>query len=111
MKITFSGSGYVGLVSGVMMSHLGHFVTCLDIDKSKINKLKNLQSPIFEVGLEDYIKKYGNTERLNFTCRYDESISEASVIFITVDTPPAPDGSANLEHIFDAVLQAAKYAN
>ena len=48
MKITFIGSGYVGLVSSVMMSHLGHSVTCLDIDKAKINQLKNLKLPIFE---------------------------------------------------------------
>mgnify|MGYP003433688134 CR=1 FL=1 len=111
MKITFIGSGYVGLVSGAGMSYLGHLVTCLDTDDKKINKLKKLEVPIFEDGLEEYIKQYGNSERLNFKCSYDESLNEASAIFITVGTPEAPDGDANLEYIFDAVLTAAPYAN
>src|SRR4051812_12260686 len=111
MKITFIGSGYVGLVSGAGMSYLGHSVTCLDLDSHKINKLKNLEVPIFEDGLEEYIKQYGNTERLNFKCGYDESLKQSSAIFITVGTPQALDGSANLEYIFDAVINAAAYAN
>ncbi len=111
VKITFIGSGYVGLVSGVMMSHLGHFVTCLDTDRLKISKLKNLASPIFEEGLEEYIINYGNTERLNFVHGYDPSISESSAIFIAVGTPQAEDGNADLTYIFAAVLASAKYAN
>jgi UDPglucose 6-dehydrogenase len=111
MKITFIGSGYVGLVSAAGMSYLGHFVTCLDIDDNKINQLKKLEVPIFEDGLEEYIKQYGNTERLNFQHGYDESLAAATAIFITVGTPPALDGSANLEYIFDAAGNAAKYAN
>lgn len=110
IKITFIGSGYVGLVSGVMMSHLGHFVTCLDTDEIKIERLKNLESPIFEEGLEEYLKQYGNTEKLSFSCDYKSSVQDASVIFIAVGTPNAPDGSANLEYIFSAALSAAKYA-
>ena len=111
MKITFIGSGYVGLVSGAGMSYLGHHVTCLDIDEKKINKLKKLEVPIFEDGLEEYIRQYGNSERLNFKCGYDASIKDSSAIFITVGTPEAPNGDANLEYIFDAVLKAAPYAS
>ena len=111
MKITFVGSGYVGLVSGVMMSYLGHFVTCLDIDQTKINKLKDLKPPIFEEGLENYLIQYGNTERLNFICGYDKSIYESSAIFIAVGTPQKADGNADLHYIVEAVLSSAKYAN
>lgn len=111
MKITFIGSGYVGLVSGVMMSHLGHFVTCLDIDKAKISKLQNLEIPIFEEGLGEYLTKYGNTERLNFVCGYNESLYESSIIFIAVGTPQGTDGDADLHYIFEAILTSAKYVN
>ena len=111
MKITFVGSGYVGLVSGVMMSHLGHFVTCLDIDQDKINKLKNLEPPIFENNLEYYLTQYGNTERLNFICGYNESIYESSAIFIAVGTPQKADGNADLHYIFEAIMSSAKYVN
>ena len=111
MKITFIGSGYVGLVSSVMMSHLGHSVTCLDIDKVKINQLKNLKLPIFEDGLEGYLTKYGNTNRLNFVCGYDKTIYESEAIFIAVGTPQGNDGNADLQYIFEAALTAAEYAN
>ncbi len=111
MKVTFVGSGYVGLVSGVMMSHLGHFVTCLDIDQDKINKLKNLEPPIFENNLEYYLTQYGNTERLNFICGYNESIYESSAIFIAVGTPQKADGNADLHYIFESIMSSAKYVN
>lgn len=111
MKITFIGSGYVGLVSSVMMGHLGHSVTCLDIDKIKINKLKNLETPIFEDRLEEYLTKYGNTDRLNFMCGYDNTIYESKALFIAVGTPQGNNGSADLQYIFKAVLNAAKYTN
>lgn len=110
IKITVVGTGYVGLVSGVMMSHLGHSVTCLDTDEAKIDKLKNLESPIFEEGLTDYLKKYGNTEKLSFSSNYKEATGGADSIFIAVGTPNAEDGSANLEYIFSASLNAAKHA-
>ncbi len=111
MKITFVGSGYVGLVSGIMMSHLGHFVTCLDIDKDKIDKLKNLEPTIFEYSLEYYLNQYGNTKRLNFICGYNESIYESDAIFIAVGTPQKDDGNADLHYIFEAVISSAKYVN
>ncbi len=111
MKITFIGTGYVGLVSGVMMAHLGHDVTCLDIALEKIKQLNKLQSPIFEDDLEYYIKKYGSTERLNFKYGYDQELKHADVIFITVGTPEEKTGEANLQYVFDAALNAAKYAN
>lgn len=111
MKVTFVGSGYVGLVSGVMMSHLGHFVTCLDIDQDKINKLKNLEPPIFENNLEYYLTQYGNTERLNFICGYNESIYESSAIFIAVGTPQKAYGNADLHYIFESIMSSAKYVN
>lgn len=111
MKITFIGSGYVGLVSGVMMSHLGHFVTCLDQDKEKIAKLKKLQPPVFEENLQEYITRYGNTERLQFSSDYPEAVKGADAIFIAVNTPGREDGSANLDYMFSAISSAARYAS
>lgn len=109
MKITFVGTGYVGLVSGVMMSHLGHDVTCLDLDMNKIEMLKRKKSPIFEPGLDEYIDKYANTERLNFVYGYDGSIKESQCAFVTVGTPPKEDGDADLSGIFAAVGELCKY--
>ncbi len=108
MKITFIGTGYVGLVSGVMMSHLGHDVVCLDIDSKKIENLKKGIVPIFEPGLDEYIKKYANTSRLQFTDKYDSIIQDSDCVFITVGTPPKEDGDADLQGVFEAIDSLCK---
>ena len=68
MKICMIGTGYVGLVSGTCFADLGNKVYCVDKDKSKINKLKNAISPIYEPGLEDLIRNNLRAKRLIFTC-------------------------------------------
>lgn len=109
MKIAVIGTGYVGLVSGVMMAHLGHQVTCFDIDASKITTLKQKQSPIFETGLQEYLELYANSPRLNFSCDYNHELSDAQLVFITVGTPPKEDGSAELSGIFAATRAILPY--
>ncbi len=111
MRITFVGTGYVGLVSGVMMSHLGHDIMCLDVDENKIKMLKGKKAPIFEPGLDEYINKYANTERLNFVYGYDDSIKDSQCVFITVGTPPQDDGDADLSGIFAAVYEVCRHVN
>ena len=63
MKLAVAGTGYVGLVTGVALSHIGHNVTCVDIDTKKIEMMRNGISPIYEQGLEELMKE--NKERLN----------------------------------------------
>lgn len=109
MKISFIGTGYVGLVSGVMMSHMGHDVVCIDIDESKINKLRLGNSPIFEPGLDEYISKYGNSDRLQFVWGFDETIMGSDCLFVTVGTPPKDDGDADLSGVFACLKSAAPY--
>jgi UDPglucose 6-dehydrogenase len=109
MKITVIGTGYVGLVSGVMMSHLGHAVTCLDVDDNKIAKLKQHISPIYEPGLDNYLKQYGNTARLKFESDYQKSLSDAEIVLVCVGTPPKSDGDADLSYILEAVENATNY--
>ncbi len=111
MKITVIGTGYVGLVSGIMFSHLGHEVTCLDSDKSKIAKLKQGVLPIYEPQLDEYLDKEVKSGRLDFADQYSEKLSNASVIFISVGTPSLPSGAANLQYIFEAVDNVSKWAS
>lgn len=109
MKISFVGTGYVGLVSGVMMSHMGHDVVCIDIDEAKINRLRLGNSPIFEPGLDEYISKYGNSNRLKFIYGFDETIEGSDCLFITVGTPPKDNGDAELRGVFACLQSAAPY--
>jgi UDPglucose 6-dehydrogenase len=104
MKITIVGSGYVGLVTGACFAETGITVSCIDVDKEKIQKLNNGIIPIYEPGLEDIIKRNVEKKRLFFSTNLQEGIKGSDVIFIAVGTPPGEDGSADLKH----VLQVAK---
>lgn len=101
MKIAVAGTGYVGLVTGVALAHIGHHVTCVDIDEIKIKKMQEGISPIYEEGLEELM--HLNKERLTYTTDYKKAYSKSDVIFIGVGTPEKEDGSANLTYLY-AVL-------
>ncbi|ALU14261.1 nucleotide sugar dehydrogenase [Eubacterium limosum] len=106
MKITVSGTGYVGLVTAVCMAEKGHEVTCIDINKEKIDMLRSGHSPIYENGLEELMQK--NKEKLHFTLDSKEAYQNAEVIFIGVGTPEKRDGSANLKYINEVVEQISE---
>jgi UDPglucose 6-dehydrogenase len=98
MKVSVIGTGYVGLVSGTCFAEIGHEVTCIDIDDKKIETLKKGESPIFEPGLSDLLKRNQKTGRLNFSTSYD-SCADADSIFLAVGTPPGDDGNADLKYL------------
>lgn len=103
MNITFIGTGYVGLVSGVMLSYLGHNVICLDNDNSKITKLKSGILPIYEPELDKYLLESVQSGKLKFTDKYNQELQNSDAVFITVGTPPLPSGEADLSYIFSAI--------
>lgn len=107
MKIVVAGTGYVGLVTGVCLSNVGNNVTCVDVDKVKVNKMKSGISPIYEPGLEELLKKNYKEGKLDFTIDYKTAYKDADVIFIGVGTPEKSDGSANLNYIYTVAEQIA----
>ncbi len=104
MKITIVGTGYVGLVTGACFSEVGIDVTCVDIDKKKIENLKKGIIPIYEPGLEKMVERNVEKGRLHFSTKLSESLEGVNVVFGAVGTPPDEDGSADLQY----VLQVAK---
>lgn len=107
-KIAVAGTGYVGLVAGVCFAEVGHQVTCVDIDEGKLNLMKSGVSPIYEVGLEELMKKNYEAGRINYTTNYKSAYKDADAIFIGVGTPEQPDGSANLSYIATVARQIAE---
>ncbi|MFJ8117919.1 UDP-glucose dehydrogenase family protein [Bacillus mycoides] len=110
-KIAVVGTGYVGLVSGAILSDFGHTVTCVDVDQNKIESLKNGVIPIYEPGLETVVQKNHYYKRLNFTTDIKEAVENNDVIFIAVGTPPADDGSADLQYVLTVANSIAQYMN
>ena len=99
MKICIIGTGYVGLVTGTCFAEIGHQVTCVDKDASKVKVLLAGGMPIYEPGLEELVKKNVAAGRLRFTSSTPEGVEPSDVIFIAVPTPPQPDGSVDLSYI------------
>ena len=104
MNISCIGTGYVGLVTGVCLSSIGHNVTCIDINADRIQQLKQGHCPIYEPGLAELMKQ--QADRLSFSTHYD-SVQKADMVFLAVGTPSSADGSVNCEALFNAMSQLA----
>lgn len=111
MNIAIIGTGYVGLVSGTCFTEMGATVTCVDIDASKINKLKQGEMPIYEPGLEELVKRNVNYGRLRFTTDLTEILDDVEVVFSAVGTPPDKDGSADLKYVLAVARQFGQNIN
>lgn len=107
-KIAVAGTGYVGLVAGVCFAEKGHQVMCVDVDREKVEKMKNGICPIYEEGLEELMIKNYKARRIDYTTDYKEAYKNADAIFIGVGTPEQPDGSANLSYIATVSRQIAE---
>lgn len=99
MNISIVGTGYVGLVSGVCFAEMGADVTCVDIDRAKIERLQQGDIPIYEPGLDDLVKRNVAAGRLHFTTDLAACIDNVEVVFSAVGTPPDEDGSADLQYV------------
>lgn len=109
MHIAVIGSGYVGLVTGACFAEFGVDVTCVDVDAEKIARLSNAESPIYEPGLEQLIKKNLQADRLRFTTDVGSATQQSLVIFLAVGTPPQDDGSADLSFVEAAARTIAEH--
>lgn len=111
MKITVIGTGYVGLVQGIIMTDFGANVICMDIDENKIENLKKGIIPIFEPGLQELLNKNIKEKRIKFTSDMKSAVENSEVIFIAVGTPPALDGSADLHYVLDVAKSIGQHLN
>ncbi len=99
MRVTVIGTGYVGTVTGVCLAYLGHSVTCVDTDESKVRRLQNHDIPIYEPGLAELLVLAERAGGIDFTVQLAPAVRDSDVIFIAVGTPPLPTGEANLAYL------------
>lgn len=109
MKVTVFGIGYVGLVQGAVLAEVGHDVICVDVDSTKVERLKQGIIPIYEPGLENLVKENHNAGRLHFTTDAAEGVKHGEVQFIAVGTPPDEDGSADLKYVLAVAQTIAQH--
>lgn len=99
MRVTIFGTGYVGLVTGACLSHMGNQVLCMDLDQAKVDGLKQGIIPIYEPGLDAIVQETTRSGHLRFTTDAREAVAFGDIQFIAVGTPPDEDGSADLQHV------------
>ncbi|HOW28636.1 MAG TPA: UDP-glucose/GDP-mannose dehydrogenase family protein [Elusimicrobiota bacterium] len=108
-NVTIIGSGYVGLVTGACLAEIGHSVTCVDNDTRKIQTLQKGHIPIYEPGLKELIAKNKKKKRIVFTNSLQNGIEDADMVFIAVNTPPLPDGEADLSYVEAVTREVAQH--
>ncbi len=111
MKIAIVGTGYVGLVSGACFAEMGADVTCIDVDKCKIEKLRWGQIPIYEPGLEELVARNVADGRLHFSTELGECLDQVEIVFSAVGTPPDEDGSADLRYVLEVAREFGRKIN
>jgi UDPglucose 6-dehydrogenase len=109
MRITVVGTGYVGLVTGACLAHLGHQVVCMDVDAEKVRSLRAGKVPIYEPGLDELVATETKTGRLRFSSEYQEAVPGASAIFICVGTPSLADGQADMSYVESAARSLGEH--
>ena len=113
MNIVIVGTGYVGLVTGVGFAEQGHTVSFIDLDSSKIEKLKNKQLPFFEPDLDTYFSKKENFNRMSFHSSYNSlNWDESEIVFICVQTPNNIEtNSVDTKFLESAISEISKLNN
>lgn len=111
MKITVVGTGYVGLVTGTCLAETGNEVLCVDIDKEKVEKMRNGVVPIYEPHLDVLFDRNINAGRLSFTTSLEEGLKHGEIIFLALPTPEGEDGSADLSYILGVSEEIGKKIN
>ena len=111
MKIAIVGTGYVGLVSGTCFSEMGVDVTCVDVNREKIEQLRRGIIPIYEPGLEEMVHKNVKAGRLHFTTDLVDVLDGVEVVFSAVGTPPDEDGSADLKYVLEVARTVGCHMN
>jgi UDPglucose 6-dehydrogenase len=99
MRVCVIGTGYVGLVTGVCLSHIGHDVICVDNNEEKVKLMQSGQSPIYEPGLAELMKSSMEVGNLQFTIDLATGVKHGEVLFIAVGTPPLPTGESDTRYV------------
>lgn len=109
MKVAVVGTGYVGLVTGVVLADLGNDVICVDNDADKVAKLRQAIPPIYEPGIEEILKRTLADGFLHISTDIADATRKSDIVFIAVGTPPSEDGTPDMtavKAVANAIAQA-----
>jgi UDPglucose 6-dehydrogenase len=99
MRVCVIGTGYVGLVTGACLAHIGHDVICIDNNEEKVKLMKAGQSPIFEPGLSEIMQSAIANGKIQFSTDLGAGVDHGEILFIAVGTPPLPTGESDTRYV------------
>ncbi len=99
MRVCVIGTGYVGLVTGACLAHIGHDVICVDNNEEKVKLMKSGRSPIFEPGLSEIMQSAIDNGKIEFSTDLAAGVNHGEVLFIAVGTPPLPTGESDTRYV------------
>lgn len=99
MRVCVIGTGYVGLVTGVCLAHIGHQVICVDNNEEKVKLMQSGQSPIFEPGLSELMQSAIQKNSIEFTTDLGAGVAHGEILFIAVGTPALPNGESDTRYV------------
>ncbi|MBD2666114.1 UDP-glucose/GDP-mannose dehydrogenase [Richelia sinica FACHB-800] len=99
MRVCVIGTGYVGLVTGACLAHIGHDVICIDNNEEKVKLMKSGQSPIFEPGLSEIMQSAIHANKIQFSTDLAAGVAHGEILFIAVGTPPLPTGESDTRYV------------
>lgn len=99
MRVCVIGTGYVGLVTGACLAHIGHDVICVDNNEEKVKLMRAGQSPIFEPGLSEIMQSSMQSNKIEFTTDIGAGVAHGEILFIAVGTPPLPTGESDTRYV------------
>jgi len=99
MRVCVIGTGYVGLVTGACLAHIGHDVICIDNNEEKVKLMKSGQSPIFEPGLSEIMQSAISNGKIVFSTDIAAGVAHGEILFIAVGTPPLPTGESDTRYV------------
>ena len=99
MKVCVIGTGYVGLVTGACLAHVGHHVICVDNNEEKVKMMQAGQSPIHEPGLVEILGSTLQSGQIEFTTDLDAGVKHGEILFIAVGTPALPSGESDTRYV------------
>ncbi|WP_047549323.1 UDP-glucose dehydrogenase family protein [Psychroserpens sp. Hel_I_66] len=108
MKVSVIGTGYVGLVTGTCLAETGNNVLCVDIDSSKVDKMRKGEVPIYEPHLDVLFQRNIKADRLHFSTSLEEGLAHGDIIFLALPTPEDEDGSADLSYVLGCAKEIGK---
>jgi UDPglucose 6-dehydrogenase len=99
MRVCVIGTGYVGLVTGACLAHVGHQVICVDNNEDKVKLMQAGQSPIHEPGLTEILQASIQTGNIEFSIDLAKGVAHGEVLFIAVGTPALPTGESDTRYV------------